>query len=334
MLNKFFLRKSSSILSIFVFISAMNIHAATLNFQAEGFSGSVFYNEKAKPGEAVFARIKMKIARSYKKKNGPEVQATMQLYKNNKKIDSSQFYFLNVKNKKQLNPELLTGIPLSTWLSADDSYFLKIIFEAGSGVPNEIQLPFQLEDVTFEKEVLNLDEKNSMIKQDIGPERLAQIEKLNTILETIMPQDIYSLKPFIKPINTERKTANFGDRRVYTFTNGKSTTNLHYGNDYGVPEGTDVLACAEGRVVMAEFRISTGWSVVIEHLPGLYSLYYHMSSINVNENDFVKPEQKIGLSGSTGLATGPHLHWEVRLNLAAVKPEFFMQDFTFNGIQD
>ena len=258
----------------------------------------------------------------------------MLLYKNNKKIDSSQFYFLNVKNKKQLNPELLTGIPLSTWLSADDSYSLKIVFEAGSGVPNEIQLPFQLEDVTFEKEVLNLDEKNSMIKQDIGPERLAQIEKLNTILETIMPQDVYSLKPFIKPINSERKTANFGDRRVYTFTNGKSTTSLHYGNDYGVPEGTDVLACAEGRVVMAEFRISTGWSVVIEHLPGLYSLYYHMSSINVNENDFVKPEQKIGLSGSTGLATGPHLHWEVRLNLAAVKPEFFMQDFTFNGIQD
>lgn len=79
---------------------------------------------------------------------------------------------------------------------------------------------------------------------------------------------------------------------------------------------------------MAENRISTGWSVVIEHLPGLYSLYYHMSSLNVKENDYVKAGEKIGLSGSTGLATGPHLHWEVRLNMAAVKPEFFMQDFT------
>ena len=322
------------IISIFALTLSLNIYATTLNFHTEGFSGSVTYNEKAKPGEAIFARMKMKIAKSSKKKNGPEVQATMQLFKNNKKIDSSQFYILNAKSKKQLNPELFTGIPLSTWLLANDNYFLKIIFETGTDEPKEIQLPFQLEDVSFEKETLKLNDKNSMIKQDIGPERMAQIEKLNTILETIMPQDIYSLKPFVKPVKSERMTAHFGDRRVFVFTNGKSTTNLHYGNDYGVPEGTEVVACAEGRVVMAEFRISTGWSVVIEHLPGLYSLYYHMSSINVNENDYVKPEQPIGLSGSTGLATGPHLHWEVRLNMAAVKPEFFMQDFSFNGIQD
>lgn len=75
----------------------------------------------------------------------------------------------------------------------------------------------------------------------------------------------------------------------------------------------------------------TGWSVVIEHLPGLYSLYYHLKSLNVKENDYVKAGEKIGLSGSTGLATGPHLHWEVRLNMAALKPEFFMQDFTLSG---
>ena len=80
---------------------------------------------------------------------------------------------------------------------------------------------------------------------------------------------------------------------------------------------------------MAENRISTGWSIVIEHLPGLYSLYYHLSEMEVKEGDFVKQGQLIGKSGSTGLATGPHLHWEMRLNGEAVRPEFFISNFAF-----
>ena len=80
---------------------------------------------------------------------------------------------------------------------------------------------------------------------------------------------------------------------------------------------------------MAENRISTGWSVVIEHLPGLYSLYYHCSELNVKEGDMVKQNQLIAKSGATGLATGPHLHWEIRLNGSAVVPEFFLNDFAF-----
>jgi murein DD-endopeptidase MepM/ murein hydrolase activator NlpD len=81
---------------------------------------------------------------------------------------------------------------------------------------------------------------------------------------------------------------------------------------------------------MAENRISTGYSIVIEHLPGLYSLYYHLSKMDVKEGDMVKKGQLIGLSGSTGLATGPHLHWEMRLNGEAVRPEFFLSNFTFS----
>ena len=106
---------------------------------------------------------------------------------------------------------------------------------------------------------------------------------------------------------------------------------MHNGNDYGIPEGTEVKACADGKVVMAENRISTGWSIVIEHLPGLYSLYYHLSKMDVKEGDMVKQGDLIGKSGSTGLATGPHLHWEMRLNGSAVRPEFFLQDFTFDS---
>lgn len=308
--------------------------ASSVAFQTENYSGTVTYNEKAQPGDAVFARISLKINKAAKKKINKEMQAVMQLYRGTKKIDNSTFYFINQKTKRQSTPDMLTGIPLSSWLDSEDEYSLKIIFSTGIGEDQEFTLPFDIEEKEFDKETLKLDEKNSNIKQDLGPERLAQIEKLNNILGTVISTDIYNLKPFVKPVQSNRMTGHCGDRRVFVYTNGKSSTNLHYGNDYGVPEGTEVDACGDGKVVMAEFRISTGWSVVIEHLPGLYSLYYHMSKLDVKENDFVKAGQKIGESGSTGLATGPHLHWEVRLNMCAVTPEFFMTNFAFQNIEN
>ena len=80
---------------------------------------------------------------------------------------------------------------------------------------------------------------------------------------------------------------------------------------------------------MAENRITTGWSVCIEHLPGLYSLYYHMNKLDVTEGQIVQKGERLGESGCTGLATGPHIHWEVRLNAEAINPEYF----TINGMQ-
>lgn len=303
------------------------VFANSVSFQTDTYSGTITYNEKAKPGEAIFARMNMRIDK--KKRNNVEPQAVLQLLKDDKKIDSSRFYFLNAKGKHQTMPEMMTGLPVSLWLDGTENYSLKIIFSTGNGTPDkEVILPFTMEEIEWPKEVIHLNEKNSSIRQDMGAERLAQIDKLNNILGTVMDSDIYCMKPFVMPVKSNRYTAHFGDRRVYQYSNGKSSTSPHYGNDYGVPEGTEVYACGEGRVVMAEFRISTGWSVVIEHLPGLYSLYYHMSSLTAKENDYVKAGEKIGLSGSTGLATGPHLHWEVRLNMCAVKPEFFMSDFT------
>lgn len=323
------MKKLTAIAAIFIIGNGI-LFANTVSFQNAYCSGTITYNEKAKPGEAIWARLNMKIEK--RRKNSAEPVAVIQLVKDDKKIDSAKFYHLNSKGKRQTTPEMLAGLPLSIWLDTAQNYSIKVIFSTGTeDTPKEAILPFTLENVEWEKEIIPLDEKNSEIRQDMSPERLAQIEKLNNILGTVMENDVYSVKPFIQPVKSNRYTAHFGDQRIYKYTNGKTAASPHYGNDYGVPEGTEVAACAEGRVVMAENRISTGWSVVIEHLPGLYSLYYHMKSLNVKENDYVKAGEKIGLSGSTGLATGPHLHWEVRLNMAALKPEFFMQDFTQSG---
>ncbi len=317
-----------TLLAILVIFQFSMLFAVSAKYESEEYSLSVNYNDVISPGDAIFVRMIVSSPKNHKKsKNEAEKKASLQLLQDKKVIESAPFYQL--KNKKSNNTELLCGIPVSLWLK-EGNYSIKVIFANSDSDVKEFILPSHLQMRTFPEEVLQLDEKNTSIKTDNSPERAAQIEKLNNILFTTMPSDIYSLKKFTTPTESQRYTAYCGDRRTYVYTNGKSSTSLHYGNDYGVPTGTEVHACAAGKVVMAENRISTGWSVVIEHLPGLYSLYYHMSELSVKEGDMVSQTQLIGKSGATGLATGPHLHWEVRLNGSAVRPEFFLNDFAFD----
>ena len=306
------------------------IYATTARYQCEDFNLNVKYNETITPGDAVFVRLTVYTPKNHKKsKSDFEKKATLQLLQEKKVIETAAFYVIP-KTKKQNSVEMLCGIPVSLWLT-EGNYSIKLIFANTETDIKEFILPSTLKMREFNKEVLELDSKNTAIKTDNSPERALQIDKLNNILFTTIPSDVYTLKKFTPPTESQRYTAYCGDRRVYAYTNGKSSTSLHYGNDYGVPNGTEVNACADGKVVLAETRISTGWSVVIEHLPGLYSLYYHMSELNVKEGDMVKQGELIGKSGATGLATGPHLHWEMRLNGSAVCPEFFLNNFTFES---
>ena len=316
------------LITIFALLNFGLLFAATAKYESENYNLNLNYNDVITPGDAIFVRMNITVPKTHKKsKNEPEKKATLQLLQDKKVIESAPFYSL--KTKKTNITEMLCGIPVSLWLK-DGNYSLKIIYADSDSDIKEFILPSRLKMRNFPEEVLELDERNSNIKTDNSPERIAQIEKLNNILFTSMPSDIFSLKKFTTPTESQRYTAYCGDRRTYIYTNGKSSTSLHYGNDYGVPTGTEVKACAAGKVVLAETRISTGWSVVIEHLPGLYSLYYHMSELAVKEGDMVSQGQLIGKSGATGLATGPHLHWEIRLNGSAVRPEFFLSNFTFD----
>ena len=303
--------------------------AKTAVFQSENYGLSVEYNETLVPGDAVFVRMSITVPKSHKKnKTEPEKKGALQLYKDKTIIEKANFYSVGKKKNNQVYADLLCGIPASAWLTAG-SYSLKVIFSFTDDETSEFTLPLVFKSRNFNEEVIELDAANTAIKSDTSPERTAQINKLNEILFTTMPTDVYTLKKFTSPTTSTRYTAWYGDRRTYAYSNGKKSSDMHNGNDYGVPEGTEVHACADGKVVMAENRISTGWSIVVEHLPGLYSLYYHLSKMEVKEGDLVKQGDLIGKSGSTGLATGPHLHWEMRLNGSAVRPEFFLDDFAF-----
>jgi murein DD-endopeptidase MepM/ murein hydrolase activator NlpD len=188
----------------------------------------------------------------------------------------------------------------------------------------EAESPLTIEPKEFVSETIDLNESNTAIKTDDSPERAAQIKKLNDILFSLDESAPRFAGPFRASLDSKRRTAFFGDRRTYRYHNGKKEKSLHYGVDFGVPVGTPVFASGDGLVVMAEKRISTGWTVVVEHFPGVFSLYYHLDALCASEGELVRAGTLIGRSGQSGLATGPHLHWEFRVGGEAVSPDFFV----------
>jgi murein DD-endopeptidase MepM/ murein hydrolase activator NlpD len=104
-------------------------------------------------------------------------------------------------------------------------------------------------------------------------------------------------------------TSPFGTYR--TFNTG--ATERHLGTDFAAKEGTPVRASNRGKVVLAEDMVMRGKCVILDHGRGVFTIYNHMSDIVVGAGDVVEKGQVIGFVGSTGLATGPHLHWEARV---------------------
>ena len=217
-------------------------------------------------------------------------------------------------------------IPLDSFEKPGD-YNVHINITLSSAAVFAKTIPLTIKHKDFVSETIELNPTNTAIKTDKSTKRANQIERLNAVLFTNNYDALYMKNEnFVFPVQSKRRTSFYGDRRVYAYSNGKSETSVHYGIDFGVPKGTPVYACATGKVVMAEERITTGWTVVIEHMPGLYSLYYHLDSYSVKTGDMVKRGEQIAFSGSTGLATGPHLHWEIRLLGVAINPDYFIDN--------
>jgi murein DD-endopeptidase MepM/ murein hydrolase activator NlpD len=102
---------------------------------------------------------------------------------------------------------------------------------------------------------------------------------------------------------------------------------FHPGMDIGAPEGAAIAASGEGVVVEAELDTLKGYGnyVKIDHGDGLITLYAHMSRIQASVGDRVGPGTVIGFVGMTGFTTGPHLHWEVRLNGELQDPASYLR---------
>ncbi len=102
----------------------------------------------------------------------------------------------------------------------------------------------------------------------------------------------------------------FGTRRAY---NDGPVSSFHGGTDYPAQMGDPILAGAPGRVALAEPLDVRGNAVILDHGGGVFTFYCHLSEILVQPGDWVAAGEVVGLAGSTGLSTGPHLHWEMRV---------------------
>jgi murein DD-endopeptidase MepM/ murein hydrolase activator NlpD len=114
-----------------------------------------------------------------------------------------------------------------------------------------------------------------------------------------------------------RTTAPFGQRRSY---GGGPVTSYHTGQDFGADAGTPILAPITATVALAEPLQVRGNVVILDHGLGVYTGFWHLSRIDVTAGQTVGEGEVVGLVGNTGLSTGPHLHWEMRVLGMPVDP--------------
>jgi len=153
---------------------------------------------------------------------------------------------------------------------------------------------------------------------DLSPENteraLREQKELDSLYASITREMLWK-DPFVVPIAGETGT-NFGHRRVFN----SQALALHAGADLHAATGTPIHSTNRGRVVLAKDLFFTGNTVIVDHGLGIYSLYAHLSRIDVETGAMIERNQMLGLSGATGRVTGPHLHWGIKVQNARVDP--------------
>jgi murein DD-endopeptidase MepM/ murein hydrolase activator NlpD len=176
---------------------------------------------------------------------------------------------------------------------------------------------FAVEHLKLPKEKVDLDEK-AVARWKAEQEQVKDALTENSRLKLWHSN-------FLEPVNGKR-TGIFGSVRIM---NGQPR-NPHNGEDIGAPLGADVAATNDGIVRITVDHIFSGKGVFVDHGLGFYSMYFHLSEILVKDGDLVTAGQIIGKVGATGRATGPHLHWGVKLNGARVNP-YSLLDLPFKN---
>jgi murein DD-endopeptidase MepM/ murein hydrolase activator NlpD len=180
------------------------------------------------------------------------------------------------------------------------------------------------------KDLLVVERKFPSAKLQLKPEyvtppaslqaRIKREAELVSLAMSVVTPEWLGDGPFVLP-NAAASWSNFGQRRL----NNNVLQSLHTGLDIRVPFGAPIGASNAGRVVMASDLYLGGKTVIIDHGLGVFSTYGHMSELLVKRGDAVNKGQTVGLCGTTGRSTGPHLHWSFKIFDARVDPDAMLR---------
>lgn len=212
----------------------------------------------------------------------------------------------------------LVGVP--PWSALGER---RLVLEAvaADGERAHHQVALLVQETIFEVQAINVPpEQGDLLLTGLRP---AEDEYLASVLRQVSPEPLWD-GPFGIPAQGIR-TSPYGARRSYQ---GGPLTGYHGGLDWAAPEGTPLYAAAPGVVVVAEPLVVRGNVVVLDHGLGVHTLYFHLSELAVTPGQQVAQGERLGAVGTTGLSTGSHLHWEVRIGEIFVNPdEWLAQDF-------
>ncbi len=159
---------------------------------------------------------------------------------------------------------------------------------------------------------------------ELDAETLARVARekadLDRLWETVTPDRLWR-GSFRLPLDGTAPAYGFGERRVI---NGEPRS-PHTGADFAASPGAPVLAAHAGLVALVADHFFAGTSVILDHGVGLYTMYFHLQESLLQAGQRVAQGQAIGRVGSTGRATGPHLHWGARLHGARIDPQALLQ---------
>lgn len=201
----------------------------------------------------------------------------------------------------------MVGIPLDT--------------EAGTQalLVNDKEFKFKVKEKEYATQHLTITNKRQVNPNEQDMERItAERVRIKKALASWSNSDPL-MREFVPPVNGER-TSSFGLRR---FFNGEPR-NPHSGMDIDGNEGDPIVSPGAGTVVETGDFFFNGNTVFVDHGQGLVTMYCHLSRIDVKPGQSVGAGDTLGLVGSTGRVTGPHLHWSVSLNQAMVNPGLFL----------
>jgi murein DD-endopeptidase MepM/ murein hydrolase activator NlpD len=169
-----------------------------------------------------------------------------------------------------------------------------------------------VESSNFPNQVITVEEGlNDLLEPSVRAEEDAFLSTIYSVYS----EDKKWSGLFQVPVTDTLVTAPYGGGRSY---NEGPVTIFHTGTDFDGSIGTPILAAADGVVVFNDELALRGKAVIIDHGWGVMTGYYHLSESFVEEGQTVEAGQAIGAGGSTGLSTGPHLHWELRILDVAV----------------